>query len=340
MKKILLGKNQRFFKANMHCHTTISDGNLSPEEIKEAYKAKGYSIVAYTDHEVLLDHSYLNDEEFMAITSYEMAVSEPGDRPWQEKKQCHLNLYARDPHNTVQVCFNSSRLFGNRAAYKGKIKYIGEEVILTHCVEDINRIIREGNENGFIVCHNHPDWSAETIMDYINYHGQFAMEIYNNGCMVSPMLAGDEWNVQGYDILCKQGRKIYPICSDDNHNRRDGRYNDSFGGFIMIDAEKLEYGKIFDSLENGDFYASTGPEINSIYAQDGKIFVECKKAQQIKFHTGIIGGKTIIAAENENLDCGEYEFKENDMFVRVEIIDKYGKKASSRAYFLDELTNI
>ena len=45
MKKIHpLLPQTRFFKANLHTHTTVSDGDLSPEEAKKAYKACGYQI--------------------------------------------------------------------------------------------------------------------------------------------------------------------------------------------------------------------------------------------------------------------------------------------------------
>ena len=68
-------ENQRFlpesgyFKANLHCHTTLSDGAFTPEEIKAAYKAQGYSIVAFTDHRKYVHHTELNDESFLALAS-------------------------------------------------------------------------------------------------------------------------------------------------------------------------------------------------------------------------------------------------------------------------------
>ena len=34
MKTVLLGKTKNFFKANLHMHTTISDGQMTPEEVK------------------------------------------------------------------------------------------------------------------------------------------------------------------------------------------------------------------------------------------------------------------------------------------------------------------
>ena len=49
MKKILLDPAKNYFKANLHCHSTKSDGKMTVEELKEHYMADGYSIIAFTD---------------------------------------------------------------------------------------------------------------------------------------------------------------------------------------------------------------------------------------------------------------------------------------------------
>ena len=46
----LFSDSQPFFKANFHCHTTNSDGRLSPDECVKFYKDSGYDILAITDH--------------------------------------------------------------------------------------------------------------------------------------------------------------------------------------------------------------------------------------------------------------------------------------------------
>jgi len=76
MRQYLLPENGKFYKANMHMHTNISDGNMTREEVKQTFLDKGYSIVAYTDHEVLVPHNDLSDENFLALTSYEVSLSE------------------------------------------------------------------------------------------------------------------------------------------------------------------------------------------------------------------------------------------------------------------------
>ena len=76
MKKYLLPENGSFYKTNLHAHTTISDGKLSPEEVKAWYKAHGYSAVCFTDHEVLIDQRELCDDEFIALHGYEVSIKQ------------------------------------------------------------------------------------------------------------------------------------------------------------------------------------------------------------------------------------------------------------------------
>ena len=68
----LLPGGYNAYKANLHRHTTHSDGRLTPQQVKEYYKAHGYSVIAYTDHNVLLDHRDLNDPEFLALVGIEV----------------------------------------------------------------------------------------------------------------------------------------------------------------------------------------------------------------------------------------------------------------------------
>ena len=49
-KRYVLPKEGSFYKANLHCHTVLSDGSLTAEEVKKAYMEHGYSIIAFTDH--------------------------------------------------------------------------------------------------------------------------------------------------------------------------------------------------------------------------------------------------------------------------------------------------
>ncbi|MFR1477701.1 MAG: PHP domain-containing protein [Hydrogeniiclostridium mannosilyticum] len=79
-KKFLLPEQGQFYKANLHCHSTLSDGRLTLEQLKQAYRGQGYAIVAYTDHNRYAWHPELCDEGFLALAAYEIDINAPMER--------------------------------------------------------------------------------------------------------------------------------------------------------------------------------------------------------------------------------------------------------------------
>ena len=103
MRHYLIPSEGKFFKVNLHVHTNVSDGSMTPEKVKEIYKANGYSAVAFTDHQIMLPHPELNDEDFIAITGAEIARNK-GD--YMLLPSTHFNVYAKDPNAEVFPFFN------------------------------------------------------------------------------------------------------------------------------------------------------------------------------------------------------------------------------------------
>ncbi len=333
MKKYLLPENGKFYKANLHCHTTISDGKLTPEEVKEHYKSHGYSVVAFTDHDVFIKHPELCDDEFIALNGYEIEVNqtaEDTDSPF--KKCCHLCLVALSPDTEKQVCWHREKyLFGNAPQYKDQVKFDEslpdfERSFNTEC---INEIIKRGKENGFFVTYNHPTWSMEEYTDYMSYEGMDAMEIVNYSAVVTGY---PEYNANVFDAMLRGGKKLYCIAADDNHSRIS-----MCGGFTMIKADKLDYCTITKALKDGNFYASEGPEINELWYEDGKIHVKCSEARQICFRCGKRRTRSRRADENGLLTEAVFELPELYEHVRVTVIDKNGKHADSQVYYQKDL---
>ena len=93
----LLPEEGNFYKANLHCHTVISDGDLTPEQVKEAYMEQGYSIVAFTDHNKYCKHEELDEEGFLSIAAYEANIDQfaPHKDAWPDLKVYHFNFYTR-----------------------------------------------------------------------------------------------------------------------------------------------------------------------------------------------------------------------------------------------------
>ena len=74
MKRYLLPPDTQY-KTNLHCHSTRSDGSLSPARLKELYRAHGYSAVAFTDHDGLFYQYELTDAEFIALAIIVLEVA-------------------------------------------------------------------------------------------------------------------------------------------------------------------------------------------------------------------------------------------------------------------------
>ena len=348
MKKYLLPNEGQFFKANLHCHTNYSDAHLTPEEVKQAYKEKGYSIVAYTDHDVLFNHyKNLLDENFLPLVGYELSVDGPGS-PYQYQKMLHMNVYAKDPSTVTQPFFNNNCVpwlkgLGNElspehveALNKSAIVDEGEGQLFP---AKVNAIIDAANKNGFFVTLNHPNWSLLTCSDCIKYEGLWAVEIYNHGCFAISGLPDDD---RVYDEFLRSGKKIFVTATDDNHNSMsfDDPTCDSFGGWTMIKAESLDYASIIDAMEKGNFYASQGPEIKELYFEDGKIHIECSEAREICLNSLT---RACIRVGSNNCDLTSADFEISDSlhgYVRFKVIDKHGKAAWTNPYYVKDLMEV
>jgi len=330
--KILLTSEKNFYKGNMHAHTTLSDGKQTPEEVKELYKANGYSFVAFTDHEVIFDNSHLDDDEFIALTGVEYAIKEFPDQSTMKNllmKVCHLNLYAKDQHNTNCVCYSAK--FDHHTSpevHEEAIKKFGDyERVYTP--EAINEIIRIANENGFLVQYNHPIWCLDTYDFYSKYEGLWGVEVFNYGTSRSD---GISYDIHVLDDFLRLGKKVFATAGDDNHSVAS-----SLGGFVYVNAESLTYENIINALEKGDFYTSQGPQIFDMWYEDGKLTVKSSDARKIIFQTAGRRHGSKHALPGEHINEAVFEIRDEDVYFRIEVVDEHGYTANSQAYFIEDL---
>ena len=331
MKKYLLPP-KNCYKANLHCHSTISDGKITVEELKELYKRNGYSILAYTDHEVLVTHSDLNDESFLALPGYEVQIYGDMHLPKRLRRVIHLNFYPKDPDNNVMPFCNMDDIMRldklpdiSRAVYLGDGKEYKE-----YSPKGINSLIAKAKAEGFIVSHNHPTWSKEDASLYTNLEGLYAMEIYNTGAQLG---GHDCYCPCVYDEMLRSGQRIGCISTDDTH-----KYEVLFGGFTMVYAEDLTHKAVINALEAGDFYASRGPVINALWYENGIFHIECSSAKEIIISNSGRRDPAISIKRSSNCDItvAEFPISELDHFVRFTVVDAEGKTANTRGYWRDE----
>ncbi len=338
MKKYLLPESGNFYKANLHCHTTYSDGRKTPAEIKEIYKKLGYSIVAYTDHDILIPHPELNDEDFLALNSFEAETNEFKD--WNENpKTCHICFIALEPDNITQPCWHRSKyLFGNAPMHRDEVKFDENEPDFEreHTGECMSRMMKTAREKGFFVTYNHPTWSLEDYSDYMSFDGMHAFEMFNGSCICAGY---DDYNPRVYDDMLRGGKRIYCIGADDNHNCADesSRSFDSGWAYTVIKAEKLEYRTITKALEDGNFYASEGPQINELWYEDGRVHIKCSAADRINCNYDVRCAHTSLDESGEGICEAVFTLPTDSKWFRLTVTDKQGRHACTNAYFKDEL---
>lgn len=338
MKVYLLPQSGNFYKANLHSHSTFSDGKWTVQQIKERYMANGYSIVAFTDHQVFINHNYLTDDKFLALNGYEIDIAEI--KPLKPRtKTCHFCLIALDRDRTLQRLYCESRFIDGNPDWTDVSKD-DEPFNTTYDTASISDIMQRAKDDGFFVTYNHPAWSMEFKDEYLAYDGMHAMEIVNYSSYIT---GHDEHNTKLYDNMLHSGKRIFCIAADDNHNAFPEEHPkcDSFGGFTMIKADELSYEAVTSALVNGNFYASEGPEIYDLYydTDDDSIHISTSDAVLIHMTAGERDGRT-LTADRKGMTINEAVFKldkTDEQYVRFVVRDRVGNHAYTSAYWVADI---
>ena len=332
MRKYLLPEKGKFYKSNLHLHSKISDGALTPEEWKEEYMKRGYSILAYTDHDTFVPHNDLTDENFLALNGYEIGFMDK-----ERVRAIHICAIRLTNSEDMPACQVDGRFVLEKQnkpipnTVVGVYNYSGDKIVYDG--DCVSRIFKDHVDAGFFTTYNHPEWSGEHYPEYISYNHMHAMEIVN---YTSQVQGYEEYNAQIYDDMVLAGKRIYCTATDDAHGM-----GGAFGGFTMIKAEKLEYEAVTSALMQGHFYASQGPAIEEFYFEDGEFYIRTSPAKKIfaRFLGAKVGQKARgkVAPEGEYLTELRVKPTDGAIAVRFTVIDERGMHANTNAIFLDTL---
>jgi hypothetical protein len=200
----------------------------------------------------------------------------------------------------------------------------GYHIVGIDMKEEVNKeglspqqLIDSIKQQGAIVILAHPYWSGLTSSDILQIDGYDGIEIYNTMCH---RMQGKGYSSVHIDEILQAGKRFFCFAADDCH-----RESDISGGFIMVNAESHTKRDILTSIKKGLFYASTGLFIKDIIVENKKIKVHCSPAETIDFIGYNASGERI--ASDGPIEYAEYEIKGSERYIRIEITDRYGKKA-------------
>lgn len=329
MKQYLLPENGQLYKVNMHCHTNISDGQMTPEEVKARYKALGYHAVCYTDHEVLIGHADLCDEDFVALHGYEVAIKQDLDRhTGYFMPVYHFNFVAKRQEYLIppRYFLNNPSMPGNARAWaQEKGQYDPADTIDTveYGIDWLNGYLTAVRDAGFLVTYNHPQWSLQSAKDYLGLQGLHAIEAMNGGCR----FLNDNTSLH-YEQMLRHGMNVIPNGGDDNHREWDIGH-----AWTMIKARELSYDALIEAYERGDCYATEGPTFCELYIENGEIVI---KTSPVVAVTMLSEGRHCSCKVSNDGTLTEVRFPHAPdrygRYFRFELRDAQGRRAYSKAY--------
>ena len=150
----------------------------------------------------------------------------------------------------------------------------------------------------------------------------------------------DGWGDREYEVICRDGGELpAATATDDNHNWANditSPYDDSFGGWTTVFAPALTYDAVYNALKNGDCYATTGPEIHSLYVEDGRLHAKFSPARSVclRFETRRTG---VVISDSDDLTEAEFDVGGEYRYFRLEVKDSHNNKAMTRAYSFEEV---
>ena len=297
----------RFWRGNLHTHSTRSDGVLRPEEVCRRYRAQGYDFLALTDHFIgaygypIVDTLPFRDEGFTTILGAELHSG-----PMENGELWHILAVGLPPgftppdapHFTVVPGMESGPALAARAVAAGAFVAIA-----------------------------HPQWSGLTLADARSITSAHAVEVYNHGCWAGCDRA-DGFAIN--DLLLSDGRRLTLIATDDAHFSEP----DHFGGWVMVKSVENEPEALVAALKAGLFYSSQGPEIRSVTITDTAVEVECSACEAVIVQGHGSAARAVHGPSMTRASVGLDRFRASP-WLRVTVVDGRGKRAWSNPYWRD-----
>ncbi len=293
----------RWFKGNTHTHTSKSDGDSSPEEVAQWYKNHKYDFLILTDHEYINTVDKLNERfgdggKFLVVSGQEVTDG-------FDKKPYHVN---------------------GLGLTKLVMPQHGTDIVST-----LQNNVDAIRKSGGIPQINHPNFGwALTADELLKVRGASLLEIYSGHPLVNVMGGGGVPSVENmWDTLLTAGQIYWAVAVDDSHHLK--RMGDEAAatpghGWVVVRAAGLTPAAVLSALEKGEFYASSGVELEDYLVNSTGITITIKEKKWSKYRTQFIGAGGRVLSESIT-NPAIYRFRRRETYVRAKIFESNGKLA-------------
>jgi len=304
-----------WIKGQLHLHTNISDGNLSPNEVAKIYKNEGFDFIVFSDHRKNYSpNDYVTEklDDFIMIPGME----------WDASIKNMLGL--------------NTSIHMNGIGFRGEL---AGDNIDNDVSKTLENMIKSAYKANAVPMVNHPNFAfAFNYRELLSIDVPYLLEIVNKHPLCFPYGTDSLESVEyTWDVLLTNGKNVYGTATDDAHEYQPERllsmasYN---RGWVMCNVSEFTQSSIVNSLICGDFYATTGITLKKYEVTNKGINIEINPVDNDQYII-IFKGRMGIPLKIVNETMATYEFTNSfdEEYIRVKIINTSGKVAYTQPIF-------
>jgi hypothetical protein len=338
-----------WYKGNTHAHTINTDGDSPADEVVRWYRQQKYHFLVLSDHDMVTPVDALNS-----------IFGAPSTVSGARRPDVPSNPFLVIPGEEVTDKFSPREQAGE--AVTGR-DLTSKELHLTavnvrkpvvpqaggSVTEVLQRDVDAIRAAGGFPIVNHPNFVwAFGAAELQGLRNAKAYELWNGHAQTHNLGgAGHPGTEQIWDQVLSAGTLIYGVGADDSHQFRNAGVAGAIAApgraWIMVRAPELSADAIVSALERGDFYASTGVELEDYAVAPDSITIRVKPQSRSKYDVTFIGkGGRILQTVPVDPDLSGsgaagplrivappavYKIKGDEAYVRAKIVESNGNMA-------------
>lgn len=293
----------RWFKGNLHTHTVNSDGDSTPDDVVRWYRERDYQFLVLTDHNYLTSVDGLNavhgaDDKFLVVKGEEV-TDRFGDKP--------LHVNGLEVERLVTPTGGQS------------------------VVDVVQRMVDGIRAARGVPSINHPNFGWAISPDELGQLQRTRLfEVFNGHPTVNNLGGGGVPSLEEtWDRILSSGKMLYGIAVDDAHyfkRPEDPTAPRPGKGWVYVRSPRLEGRALVEALERGDFYSSTGVQMQTVDASTTALSLAVKTEPSSKYRIQFIGRQGRILSD-VTTPTASYTFKGDEGYVRAKVLESNGKVA-------------
>ena len=300
----------RWYKGNIHTHTTESDGDADPAKVVSWFRRHGYDFL------VLSDHNHLTIFEYGAgKRRFKRPLLVPGEE-----------VSANIKDGTVPIHINGIGL-----------SRVVEPIDAGEIVPTIQANVNAIRQAGGISSINHPNYKWAFDHTHLRLiEGLNMLEVFNGHPATNVYGGPGKFSYDEiWDGVLSAGVVVFGVATDDSHNYHDfsPAKSNPGRGWVSVRAAELSQEAIVDGLATGEFYASSGVALKELEASEDGIRLEIDPEPFRLYTTRFTGKDGRLLAEVPGEEA-EYVPKGDEGYVRAVVTSSGHMKAWTQPVFL------